>query len=222
MDLWRAAWLWEWLRRRHVDAWLLCRRQAASRGLALMTLRNSSACKLNTAGVSNFQLCGLEKLIGADDPQHVLQTNGGLADVWYMNDGDILCHPILVPTYLLELDVANAKVGAERKPLNTELIYCVNDLNAAPLDWKNDERAETGHCLSSKRWKHHTRSADQLLAKADVILPSSAKASESAASITSCECTATHFFGNSGLHKSTTRLDNGPSKDSALASRRTA
>ena len=31
MDLWSAAWLWEWLRRRHVDAWLLCRRQAVPR-----------------------------------------------------------------------------------------------------------------------------------------------------------------------------------------------
>ena len=29
-------------------------------------------------------------------PQHALQTNGGLADLWCMDDGDITCHPILV------------------------------------------------------------------------------------------------------------------------------
>ena len=51
-----------------------------------------------------------------------------------MDDGDILCHPLLVPTYLLEFDVANAKVGAERNPQKTEVIYHVNDLGAAPLE----------------------------------------------------------------------------------------
>ena len=39
-----------------------------------------------------------------------------------MDDGDILCHPILVPFYLQEFDVANAKVGAERKPTQKEVI----------------------------------------------------------------------------------------------------
>ena len=46
----------------------------------------------------NLQLGGAEKLSGADDPRHALQENGGLADLWYMDDGDIVCHPILVPT----------------------------------------------------------------------------------------------------------------------------
>ena len=35
---------------------------------------------------------------GATDPRHVLQKNGGLADLWYMDDGDILCQPVLVPS----------------------------------------------------------------------------------------------------------------------------
>ena len=39
-----------------------------------------------------------------------------------MSDGDIVCHPILVPSYLQELDDANAKVGAERNPQKTEAI----------------------------------------------------------------------------------------------------
>ena len=34
-----------------------------------------------------------EKLTGADDPRHTLQENGGLADFWCLDDGDILCHP---------------------------------------------------------------------------------------------------------------------------------
>ena len=48
-----------------------------------------------------------------------------------MDDGDILCHPILVPSYLQEFDVANAKVGAERNPQKTEVIDCTDDLGAA-------------------------------------------------------------------------------------------
>ena len=54
---------------------------------------------------ANFQLGG-----PADGPRHVPQKNGGLADLWYTDEGDILCHPILVPTYLQEFDVADAKV----------------------------------------------------------------------------------------------------------------
>ena len=48
---------------------------------------------------ANFQLGGPEKLTGANDPRHVVQKNGGMADLWYMDDGDILRHPILVPTH---------------------------------------------------------------------------------------------------------------------------
>ena len=45
---------------------------------------------------ANFQLGGQEKHTAAHDPQHALQKNGGLADDWYMDDGDIVCHPFLV------------------------------------------------------------------------------------------------------------------------------
>ena len=51
------------------------------------------------------------------------------------DDGDILCHPILAPSYLQEF-VANAKFGVERNPQKTEVIFFVNDLDAAPLEWR--------------------------------------------------------------------------------------
>ena len=79
----------------------------------------------------NFQLGGPEKLTRVDAPRHSLQENEGLADLLYMDDGDILCHSILVPSFMQEFDVAHAKVGAERKPQKT-VIYNVNDMDAAP------------------------------------------------------------------------------------------
>ena len=74
---------------------------------------------------ANFQPGGSDLPTGAHDPQHALQKNGGLADQWYMDDGDIMCHPILVLPFLWDFDVANARVGAERNPLKTEVIYNV-------------------------------------------------------------------------------------------------
>ena len=50
--------------------------------------------------IQSFQFEGAKKLIGADDPPHALQENGGLADQWYLDDGDILCHPLLILPYL--------------------------------------------------------------------------------------------------------------------------
>ena len=61
-------------------------------------------------------------------PRHILQENGGLADFWYIDDGDILCHPVLGSFDLHEFDDTNDKVGAERNPQKTEVIYYVADL----------------------------------------------------------------------------------------------
>ena len=58
-----------------------------------------------------------EKLSSVHDPHHALQKSGGLADQWYMDDGDIVRHPILVLPFLQDFDVANARVGAEWNPL---------------------------------------------------------------------------------------------------------
>ena len=52
---------------------------------------------------------------------HCRGAGGGLADLRYMDDGYIMCHPIQVPSFLQETDGANAKVGVERNPLKTEL-----------------------------------------------------------------------------------------------------
>ena len=39
-------------------------------------------------------------------------------------------------TFLQDVDVVNARVGAERNSLNTEVVYYVNDLDAAPPEWR--------------------------------------------------------------------------------------
>ena len=59
--------------------------------------------KLNTT----FQLGGSEKHSGADDPRHALQENGGLADLCSIDDGDILCQPVLVLSHPQVFDTAN-------------------------------------------------------------------------------------------------------------------
>ena len=82
MALWSAAQLWEWWRLKRARVWLPSSRQAAFCGLVLTTLQKRNACN---------------KMQEADDPRHALQENGGVADLWYMDDGDILCHPVLVP-----------------------------------------------------------------------------------------------------------------------------
>ena len=71
---------------------------------------------------ANVQLGGPEKHTGAHDPRHMLQKSGGLADQWYMDDGDLMCHPSLVLPILQDFDVATTRVGAERNPLRTEVI----------------------------------------------------------------------------------------------------
>ena len=163
---------------------------------------------------ANFQLGGREKLTRADDPQHALQKNGGLADLWYMDDGDIMCHPILVPSYLQEFDDANAKVGAERSPQKTEVIHHVNDLDAAPLEWRIHEvqnmtksprshsgklhtcsgcRTATAHHGPARGQGRHSSARTRRQSS-----PSFEKVWELAVSTTSYQYTATQSFRNSG------------------------
>ena len=42
----------------------------------------------------------------------------------------------LSQSILQDFDVANARVGAERNPLKKEVIFFVNDLDAAPPEWR--------------------------------------------------------------------------------------
>ena len=126
---------------------------------------------------ANFQLGGPEKLTGADDQQHALQENGGLADLWYMDDGDIMCHPMLVLSFLQEFDVANAKVAAERNPQKTEVIYDVNDLDAAAHEWRIHDlqsmakvsTVTAGSIRPGVAVGPRQHIADQLLGEADVV-----------------------------------------------------
>ena len=46
-----------------------------------------------------------------------------------------MCHSILVLPFLQDFEVANARVGAERNPLKTEVINNAHELDAAPLEW---------------------------------------------------------------------------------------
>ena len=82
-----------------------------------------------------------------------------------------------MPSYLYAFDDANAKVGAERNPQKTELIYFVDDLDAALPEWKIDDVQKMA-TVSTVTAGSTTLGvavgllqfiADQLLAKADVI-----------------------------------------------------
>ena len=64
--------------------------------------------------VSTFQLGGPQKLAKADHPRHALQKDGGVADLWYMDDGDIMCLAVFVPSDLHGFDDASTKVEAGR------------------------------------------------------------------------------------------------------------
>ena len=94
-----------------------------------------------------------------------------------MDDGDFLCHPTLVPAYLREFDLANAKVGAQRNPQKTEVIYYCKDLDAAPPEWNIDEvkkqasvsTATAGSITLGVAVGPEQFIADQLHSKADVI-----------------------------------------------------
>ena len=77
-------------------------------------------------GIHHFQLGSAEKFIGAENPRHALQEKRGLANFWNLDDGDILCHPML-------------EVGGERNQQKTEVINCVSDLDTAPPHLKINE-----------------------------------------------------------------------------------
>ena len=86
------------------------------------------------------------------DPRHEVQIGGGVADFWYLDDGDILCHPLLVLPYLDAFDVANREIGAERNALKTEVIFyaTAEDLERHSGEWKLEQiRAKASVALAS-------------------------------------------------------------------------
>ena len=75
---------------------------ASSLGLVRTTQWKNSGLKLNTkARRSRFRTFDwvVQKNI-LEQTTRDLQNNGGLADLWYIDDGNILCHPVLVLSYL--------------------------------------------------------------------------------------------------------------------------
>ena len=115
--------------------------------------------------IHNFLLGGPQNLTGADDPRRTLQEHGGLADFWFVDDGDILCHPILVPSYIHVFDAANEKVGAERNPQKTEVIRKIDEVRLHASVSTVAAGSTTLRVAEGPR----QFITDQLLAKADVI-----------------------------------------------------
>ena len=80
------------------------------------TLQKRIACKQNTQPrCREFPLFSWVDLRNSpEQTTHITpcKKNGGLADLWCMDDRDILCHPVLVPSYLHEIDDANDKSGS--------------------------------------------------------------------------------------------------------------
>ena len=94
-----------------------------------------AAHELRLQETANFQLGGPGKSTGADDPRHTLQNLAWqTCGTWMMVTSCVT--RTRCPLTLLELEDANAKVGAERTPQKSVVIYYVDDLGVAPLEWK--------------------------------------------------------------------------------------
>ena len=88
-------------------------------------------------------------LTGTDDPRRALQENGGLADLWFVDEGDIHCHPILVPSCLM---IPTTKLESSKIRRNQKS-------SATSQTWTQlHPGAFAGLCLYSGRWKQHGRS----------------------------------------------------------------
>ena len=154
---------------------------AASHGLVWMIHERNSDCKKTTQPECRNQttssLAARRSLPVPSIRSIRCRKNGGLADLWYMDDGDVMCHPILVPFFLQEFDAANAKVVAERNHQKTEVIYCENNLDAALLEWRiRDVQNKAKLCTVSAgsitlgvAVGPRQYIADQLFGKVDVI-----------------------------------------------------
>jgi hypothetical protein len=95
-----------------------------------------------TAPVQRREQDGSKTIV--PDPRHEIQASGGLADFWYLDDGDILCDPRLVYPYLRSFDTANDLVGGVRNRVKTEVAYFADeaDLEAYAEEWQLDQVRE--------------------------------------------------------------------------------
>lgn len=74
-------------------------------------------------------------------PADEVQRHGGIADFWYMDDGDALCHPSLVRQYLQLYDEETAKAGGQRNKTKTEVVFYASEecLNEHAAEWHLEE-----------------------------------------------------------------------------------
>ena len=141
---WNAGQLWEWWQLKRGCALRCNKPLELSAGSARATHCTEGACRINNAiGRSKsktFSSAGKDSLeVTIRDT--LCKKNPRLADQWYLDDGDIQCHPLLVLSYPDAFDAANVRIGGERNPQKTEVIYHVADRDTAPVDWKiNDVR----------------------------------------------------------------------------------
>ena len=131
----RRRWPWEWWRLKHAATWLPSNLHPAFHGLELATLQKRNAGRSQDAEILQLSAGWTCKNSPELTIHVILYKNMEAWGLWCIEDGDIHSHPILVPSYLHEIDDANDKVGAERHPQKTEIIYCVADLDAAPPEW---------------------------------------------------------------------------------------
>ena len=61
------------------------------------------------------------------DPRHEIQGSGGIADFWYLDDGDVLIDARLVPVYLAAFDRFNPEAGSTRNRPKTEVVYYMSE-----------------------------------------------------------------------------------------------
>ena len=101
---------WEWWQLRIGYTLHGNTRQESSLALAQAEVKKWKDFKMQSEQhvylLQNHQLGGPEKLTGAGDPRHASQENRGQADFWYLDDGDILCHPALLLLHLVAFDTA--------------------------------------------------------------------------------------------------------------------
>ena len=113
--------------------------------------RTAIASRSRDQSARNRQLPAwqLEKLWGADDPQHALQKT----EAWQTCGTRMTATSCVTQSWCRlscrEFDVANARVGTERNPRKTE-VYFVNDLDAAPPE-RRIRDAEHGRSHRSHR-----------------------------------------------------------------------
>ena len=56
-------------------------------------------------------------------PQDEIQEQGGVLDLWFMDDADIMCHPTLALDYMRAFDRYNQVIGGERNLDKSEAVY---------------------------------------------------------------------------------------------------